>query len=172
MALELPVVPSCYFCDIVAEPDGQWQIWAEDESTLTLLNGRQYEVGQSIVISRRHCPTLLDLDAAELAALMHATQRASRVVLAAFDPDGILIYQNNGVGSGQEVPHVHVHVVPRQPGSDWGFGPPHLAELDRRATLPKFRHDVETEEKTAAVDLLRRTSRSIRRGMHSRNASV
>ena len=92
---------------------------------------------------------------------MQSVQHASRVVLAAFDPDGILIYQNNGVGSGQEVPHVHVHVVPRQPGSDWGFGPPHLAELDRRSTLPKFRHDVETEQKTATVDLLRLTGRSM-----------
>ena len=160
MALELPVVPSCYFCDLLAEPAGQWQIWAEDEATVTLLNGRQYEVGQSIVVPRRHCPTLLELSAAELAALMQAVQHASRVVLAAFDPDGILIYQNNGVGSGQEVPHVHVHVVPRQPGSDWGFGPPHLAELDRRGTLPKFRHDARTREKAATVDLLRKTSRS------------
>lgn len=161
MALELPVVPSCHFCDALAEPEGQWQIWAEDDLTVTLLNGRQYEVGQSIVIPRRHCPTFLDLDRAELAALMQAVQRASRVVLLAFDPDGILIYQNNGVGSGQEVPHVHVHVVPRQPGSDWGFGPPHLAELDRRRTLPKFRHDAETGQKTVTVDLLRRTSRSL-----------
>ena len=161
MALELPDVSSCYFCDLIAEPDGHWQIWAEDELTVTLLNGRQYEIGQSIVIPRRHCPTLLELQAEELAALMQAVQRASRVVLAAFDPDGILIYQNNGVGSGQEVPHVHVHVVPRQPGSDWGLGPPHLAELDRRSTLPKFRHDVETPEKVETVDLLRRAGRSV-----------
>lgn len=161
MPLELPVVPSCYFCDLLAAPAGQWQVWAEDESTVTLLNGRQYEIGQSIVIPRRHCPTLLELEAAELAALMQAIQRASRVLLAALDPDGILVYQNNGVGSGQEVPHVHFHVVPRQPGSDWGFGPPHLAELDRRATLPRFRHDVETGEKAATAELLRRTRQSI-----------
>ncbi len=27
--------------------------------------------------------------------------------------NGLTIYQNNGVASGQEIPHFHVHVVPR-----------------------------------------------------------
>ena len=31
----------------------------------------------------------------------------------AFRPDGLTIYQNNGVAAGQEIPHVHMHVVPR-----------------------------------------------------------
>ena len=30
-----------------------------------------------------------------------------------YEPDGMTIYQNNGVASGQEIPHVHMHVVPR-----------------------------------------------------------
>ena len=29
----------------------------------------------------------------------------------AFQPDGVLLYQNNGSGSGQEVPHFHLHIL-------------------------------------------------------------
>ena len=62
----MPETDSCYFCDIAAGGLNQWQIVAEDELTLTLLNGRQFEVGQCIVIPRRHAPTLLDLEETEL----------------------------------------------------------------------------------------------------------
>lgn len=128
---------------------------------MTLLNVRQFEIGQSIVIPRRHVPTILQMNADELAAVMHAAQHASAAMMSAFDPAGILLYQNNGVGSAQEVPHFHLHVVPRQPGSDWGLGPPHLAELQRRAADPKFDHTVTTREKWHTAGLLSRASASL-----------
>jgi hypothetical protein len=48
------------------------------------------------------------------------------------------LYQNNGVGSGQEVSHFHLHVVPRHAGSEWGLGPPHIAHLERRRPTKAF----------------------------------
>ncbi|RKU15611.1 hypothetical protein C6503_13600 [Candidatus Poribacteria bacterium] len=41
-------------------------------------------------------------------------------------------FRDNGVTSLQEVPHFHIHVVPRQQSSDWGTGPPHIAALQPR----------------------------------------
>ena len=131
MAIELPKQDPCYFCEIVAGRESQWNVIAETDLTATLLNGRQFEVGQCLVIPKRHAPTLLDLDEAESLAIIRGASDLSKILVKAFDPDGILLYQNNGVGSGQEVPHFHLHVVPRQPGSDWGLGPPHLARLGR-----------------------------------------
>jgi diadenosine tetraphosphate (Ap4A) HIT family hydrolase len=74
-------------------------------------------------------------------------------MVAAFDPDGITVYQNNGVASRQEVPHVHVHVVPRRYGSGWGEGPPHIAALergDRTAELVNRAAPIETQRELAA----------------------
>lgn len=159
MKLELPDVPQCYFCEVQHGGDGHWLLWAEDELTMTMLNGRQYERGQSIVFTRRHAPTLLDLDAAELSAVLAAARRAADVLVDTLAPEGLLLYQNNGVGSGQEVPHFHLHVVPRSPGSDWGFGPPALAELERRAGDPRFDHTVDTDEKREMVTRLRKEAR-------------
>ena len=61
-----------------------------------------------------------------------------------------------GTGSGQEVPHFHLHVVPRRAGSDWGYGPPHIARLQRPARPAHLDHTVVTDEKRATVDTLRR----------------
>jgi histidine triad (HIT) family protein len=106
-----------------------------------------------MVMPIRHVPTLLDLTEAEGAAVMVAARQAAEVLVTAFAPEGVLLYQNNGVGSGQEVPHFHLHVVPRQPGSDWGLGPPHIARLEHRP--PQLDHDAVTEAKLETTRTLR-----------------
>jgi diadenosine tetraphosphate (Ap4A) HIT family hydrolase len=73
-----------------------------------------------------------------------------------FAPDGVLVYQNNGIGSGQEVPHFHLHVVPRRSDSDWGSGPPQLAPVARGTRLGHLDHAVVTEAKLQTIDLIRR----------------
>lgn len=155
MYFPMPDGSPCFFCEIANGNSHQWQIIAENELTITLLNGRQFETGQSVVIPRRHAPTLLDLEAAEEAAVMAAAKRLMRALVDAYSPDGVLVYQNNGSGSGQEVPHFHLHVVPRQPGSDWGFGPPHLERLEREGRLRRQEHLLVTDEKKRAVAAIR-----------------
>ena len=123
---------------------------------MTLVNGRQFEVGQCIVIPKRHAPTLLDLCERECSAVMAAAQRVSNALVNAYSPEGVLLYQNNGTGSGQEVPHFHLHVVPRQPGSDWGLGPPHLERLEKEGRLKHHDHSIQTDEKQRTALLIRR----------------
>src|SRR3954464_9973511 len=100
---------ACPFC----APDPS-RVLEETELTRSVLNVPQFEVGQCIVIPRRHASTLADLTPAEAVAVMEAAQRLYAAMIDAFDPDGLLLYQNNGMGSGQRVPHFHLHVVPRR----------------------------------------------------------
>jgi diadenosine tetraphosphate (Ap4A) HIT family hydrolase len=46
-----------------------------------------------------------------------------------------------------EIPHFHMHVVPRTTAGDWGFGPPHIASLD---------HPVVTGQKIQTAARLRK----------------
>ena len=103
-------------------------------TTLTFINPRQFEVGQLLVITRRHAPTILDLTDDEAIEIMNKVRSAARALTATFKPDGITVYQNNGVTSLQEVPHFHIHVVPRRESGGWGAGPPHISALQPRAT--------------------------------------
>ena len=122
--IELPRRDRCEFCEGMAGRDDSWAVVAESELCLTVVNPYQFEVGQCCVITRRHAATLLDITDVEGAAIIEAAREIALAMLAAYRPLGILTYQNNGVYSGQEVPHFHFHVVPRQKESDWGIGPP------------------------------------------------
>lgn len=146
----------CYFCEVIAGRTADWTVIERNEVTLTLLNGRQFETGQCIVVPVRHAPTLLELQDAEGAAVMMAARRLMNAMVEAYAPDGVLLYQNNGVGSGQEVPHFHLHVVPRRAGSDWGFGPPHIARLEQGRRPLHLDHEAVTETKRQTAEELRR----------------
>ncbi|BCT93611.1 hypothetical protein LYSHEL_26360 [Lysobacter helvus] len=84
---------------------------------------------------------VVDLSPEECAAILVQAQRVAQALVRAYHPLGILTFQNNGVYSGQETPHFHFHVVPRQAGSDWGIGPPQLATFDGAGRLRGTVHD-------------------------------
>ena len=82
---------------------------------------------------------------------MGAVRRVSAAMVKAYSPDGITLYNNNGVASMQEVPHFHMHVVPRRKSSLWGDGPLHIAVLERRSQdiLDKVQVDIGREHEIA-----------------------
>ena len=54
---------------------------------------------------------IFELDDATGAALMATVARVARAVRRALAPDGINVWQSNGRGAGQEVFHLHLHVL-------------------------------------------------------------
>ena len=138
--IELPVRVPCDLCEVIAGAHPE-RIVAQDELTLTGINPWQFETGQCCVITRRHVALLLDLTDEEGVAVIRAAKRLAQALDRAFSPLGILTFQNNGVYSGQETPHFHFHVVPRQRGSDWGIGPPQLATFEGAGRRRGTTHD-------------------------------
>jgi len=144
--IELPEQEPCEFCEGMAGRDPTWAVIEECAHTVTTINPSQYEVGQCCVITKRHVGTLLELNDEEASAIIRAAKRAATALVATYQPLGVLTFQNNGVYSGQEVPHYHFHVVPRQPGSDWGIGPPQLAVFDGAGRVRGTPHDASRDD--------------------------
>lgn len=138
--IELPIRDPCDLCEVAGREE-RWAIIEEGEHTLTVINPWQFEAGQCCVITRRHVATLLDLSDQECRSILFAAKRVAEALVRAYQPLGILTFQNNGVYSGQETPHYHFHVVPRQKGSDWGIGPPQLATFDGAGRTRGTQHD-------------------------------
>lgn len=163
--IELPIRDPCDLC--VAARVEPWKIIEEGEHALTVINPWQFEVGQCCVITRRHVATLLDLSDQECAAILVSARRVAEALVKTYQPLGILTFQNNGVFSGQETPHFHFHVVPRQKGSDWGIGPPQLATFEGAGRQRGTSHDpggdaqrrqrvqVSARQLTATAELIR-----------------
>jgi histidine triad (HIT) family protein len=72
--------------------------------------------GHTLVVPRSHVPDIFSLDDAAGAALMRTVVRVARAQRDALRPGGLNIWQSNGEAAGQEVPHVHFHVLPRTHG--------------------------------------------------------
>jgi len=73
----------------------------------------------------RHRETILELDREEQAAVMSDIVRATAAIVGAFDPEGVAVWQNNGIHAHQSLPHLHVHVAGTLPdgGTEWGDVP-------------------------------------------------
>lgn len=88
----------------------------EDDDTFVFLDIMPRADGHCLVIPKTPCRNVLDASQAQLAAVMATTQKMARAVMAAFGADGVTLQQFNEAAGGQEVFHLHVHVLPRHEG--------------------------------------------------------
>lgn len=117
VGLRLPAADPCPFCDYLGGVT-ETVFVSRSERVAAFVNLRQYERGAMLIVPVAHLPTLLDVDDALLAECYREANRIGRALLHGFGATGLNVFTNAGVDAGQTVPHFHVHVVPRYPGTD------------------------------------------------------
>ena len=93
----------------------------ENEHVLAFLDINPLAVGHTLVVPKRAVPRLADLSPEEAAELARVLPELTRKIAAAVEADGCNVLLNDGRVAGQEVPHVHVHIIPRRPGDGLGY---------------------------------------------------
>jgi diadenosine tetraphosphate (Ap4A) HIT family hydrolase len=95
-----------------------------DEHTAVFPSLRQQprNRGHMLVVPIRHVPQLYDLGADLAGPLMTTLARASAAVKSAFGAHGVCVRQNNERHGGQDVFHIHFHVIPRFAGDEFDTG--------------------------------------------------
>lgn len=88
----------------------------EDEHTLVFMDIMPRVDGHCLVIPKTACRNMLDASPEQLSAVIATTQKLAQAVMKAFDAGGVTIQQFNEAPGGQEVFHLHVHVLPRHEG--------------------------------------------------------
>ncbi len=121
----------CIFCAI-ATGDIPSASVHEDEQTLAFLDIQPLAEGHTLVIPKTHAQRIEDLGSADAAALMATTQRIIKGLRTTLGIADTTVAINNGPTAGQEVPHVHIHIVPRTAGD--ASGPIH-ALFSQRPTM-------------------------------------
>lgn len=104
----------CPFCQIAMGGDGS-RVY-EDPYTLAFMNIRQANPGHVLVIPKRHVERVFDLDDDLAGRLGRTIAAVSRAIREAFGASDLNVFQNNGEAAGQEISHVHFHLLPRRPG--------------------------------------------------------
>jgi histidine triad (HIT) family protein len=107
------VDPSCTFCAIVAGTAPAEVVLDDgpDGPCLAFLDIRPLFKGHVLLVPRTHVETLPELDPDLIEPLFARAQQLARTMEATLGAAGSFVALNNRVS--QSVPHLHVHVVPR-----------------------------------------------------------
>lgn len=136
----------CVFCDIVRGEAPASVVYADDR-VVAFMDIQPVNPGHLLVVPRAHATYLADLEAEtgghlfQVGIKLAAAVRRSGVRCA-----GVDLFLADGEAAGQEVFHVHLHVIPRFGGDGFGFhfGPDYFRRPER-ATLDALAETIRAE---------------------------
>lgn len=106
------MMSECIFCRIVKGEIPCARIY-ESDNVLAFLDVMPVNKGHVLVIPKGHYETLLDIPEEILKEISSAVKKVAGAVKKGVGADGLNIMMNNYPAAGQEVPHAHIHIVPR-----------------------------------------------------------
>lgn len=111
---------TCIFCDILGGSVTGSFVYRDDLVT-AFMDIRPVTEGHTLIIPNEHFVTMDEVPE-EIAGRMNAvSSRISSALKEAVRMDGYNLFVANGEEAGQEVFHVHLHVIPRYRGDGFGF---------------------------------------------------
>ncbi|MBI2899018.1 MAG: HIT family protein [Planctomycetes bacterium] len=110
----------CIFCRIVDGRIPSEKLF-ENDRVLAILDINPVAPGHALVLTKAHHELVTDLPADLLAEWIARTQEIARAVVKAASAEGFNLLSNNHKCSGQAIPHVHFHVIPRRTGDGIKF---------------------------------------------------
>jgi histidine triad (HIT) family protein len=128
---------NCVFCRIVAGMEPASMVH-QDEVAVAFMDIRPATPGHLLVVPRYHCSSFTDLDPGNAAHLMRIAEPQDAALRASgLRCQGVNLFLADGEAAGQDVFHVHLHLIPRFEGdgmritAQWTS--PSRAELDETA---------------------------------------
>ena len=117
---------SCIFCKIISK-EIPAKILYEDNDTISFLDAFPVAKGHTLVIPKEHHEKIQDLPSSINQKLFSTVHKMIEKIDSL--QGSTLIAVHNGKQSGQEVPHVHVHLIPRSRNDS--AGPVHSMFTDK-----------------------------------------
>ena len=120
----------CVFCEIVAGRRPASFVYTDDD-VVAFLDIRPLTPGHLLVIPRAHAAGLAELDEGLGARVFTVAQRLAAGLRRSGFCAGSNLFLADGVLAGQEVFHVHLHVIPRTQRDGFGLRAKRRAQPDR-----------------------------------------
>ncbi len=111
--------PNCVFCKIIAGKIPA-RVIIQNERAMALLDAFPLAVGHTLVIPKSHYVKVQQMSQQDSEAVFELVWKLADAVEVASQVNASTIAIHNGKDAGQEVPHVHVHIVPRKRGDGAG----------------------------------------------------
>lgn len=132
---------NCPFCKIIAG-EIPASIVYQDERCLAFMDIQPINPGHVLVSPKEHIEHFADLNPALSSHLIQVTQQLARGLMdSGIESEGFNIFLADGAAAMQEVPHTHLHIIPRFEGDGFEFQfSPRYFELPTRDELDKNAH--------------------------------
>jgi len=112
----------CIFCQII-KGEIPTQVVYEDEATIAFLDINPNSPGHTLVMPKKHFTNFEDTPDDVLAATIRAVKKVGQSLKDNLGVLGYNVYENNDPVSGQIIPHLHFHVIPRRENDGLEFWP-------------------------------------------------
>ena len=126
--------PNCIFCKI-ADGKIKARVISQNNKAVAFLDAMPLSIGHTLVIPKLHYEKVQEMNREYSSAVFDLLRQVSSAVEKAVGVNASTIAIHNGREAGQEVPHVHVHVIPRN--TDDGAGPIHSMFKKRPVPNPE-----------------------------------
>jgi histidine triad (HIT) family protein len=111
--------PDCIFCKIASGKIPS-RVITQNEKAMALLDAFPLAAGHTLVIPKQHYSKIQDMGREDAMALFETAWGVSGAVEAGSGVAASTIAIHNGREAGQEILHVHMHIVPRKGGDGAG----------------------------------------------------
>ena len=126
----------CIFCAIV-KGEAPASLTHEDDSVIAFMDIQPITHGHMIVVPREHAVLMQDVNETAAMRAFRVARRLASLARHTLGASGANLLVMDGEVAFQDVPHFHIHVIPRYPGDGFGLTfpktyeqPPGRAELE------------------------------------------
>jgi histidine triad (HIT) family protein len=133
----------CIICQLVNEEIEVTKVY-EDDLVVAVMDIRPINPGHLFISPKKHVELVSELDAESGAHIFKiAMKLADTLRRSGLKCEGVNFLLADGEVAGQEIPHVHLHVIPRIRGDGFGlrFGKSYL-ELPERKELEQAANSI------------------------------
>lgn len=103
----------CVFCKIIKGEIPCNSVY-EDDMVLAFLDIKPVNPGHVLVIPKKHFANLEEIDDNYLQAVIMVVKKIAKQLKDKLNILGYNLIMNNDPVAGQEIPHLHFHIIPRQ----------------------------------------------------------
>lgn len=112
---------NCIFCKIVKGEVPSHKVWEDDEA-LAFLDIQPINRGHVLIVPKKHSELISGVEDSVLGKMMKLAKKIDEALRDSdLKPAGVNLFLADGKVAGQEVPHVHLHIIPRFSKDGFGF---------------------------------------------------
>jgi histidine triad (HIT) family protein len=126
----------CIFCAIVRK-ESPASLTYEDDTVIAFMDIQPITHGHMLVVPREHAVLMQDVDDTVAMRAFKVARRMAALARQTLGATGVNLLVMDGEVAFQDVPHFHVHMIPRYPGDGFSLEfpktyehPPSRAELE------------------------------------------